>query len=177
MENKYQRGKIYKLVSSQTDKIYIGSTIQKLKYRKSQHEYKYKKNENKSSKFICCYDDFDIILIKEYPCNSKEELIREEGNMIKQYLDICVNYQIAGRTQKESKKEYYEKNKKEYYEKNKTKILEKRKEYRNKNKNLINKKQKEICNCECGFTYTKRNKARHLKTKKHQSNSARYNLI
>jgi hypothetical protein len=31
MENKYQRGKIYKLVSSQTDKIYIGSTIQKLR--------------------------------------------------------------------------------------------------------------------------------------------------
>ena len=186
MENKYQRGKIYKLVSSQTDKIYIGSTIQKLNIRKNEHKSK----KNCRSRYITCYDDFEIKLIKEYPCNSKKELYREEGCMIKQNLDICLNYVIAGRTNKEwrvenkdilkQKQKIYNLNniekikirKNNYYIKNKEIIKEKDKIYKNKNKDIINNKRKEICNCECGFTYTKSNKARHLKSKKHQSNSA-----
>jgi hypothetical protein len=197
MENKYQRGKIYKLVSSQTDKIYIGSTISTLKLRKSQHKNSKKNNKNNSSKFICCYEDFDIILIKEYPCNCKKELLTEEGNIIKQYLDICVNYQIAGRTTKEyyidnkqkikeQNKKYSKENiesikiyKKNYHIKNKDRIVNKTRLYRLKNIDYINeKKRTKKYYCECCKNYTcYDSKARHLKTKKHQSNSALYNLM
>ena len=159
MDNKYQRGKIYKLVSSQTDKIYIGSTIQTLKQRKSKH-----KNKPCRSREITCYEDFDIILIKEYPCNCKKELLREEGDIIKQNLDICVNYQIAGRTKKEHLREVG---------------IEYNKKYNIENRELINeKKRNKKYYCECCKNYTcYDSKARHLKSKKHQSNSARYNLI
>lgn len=183
MNNKYQRGKIYKLVSSQTDKIYIGSTIKKLKQRKAHHKFC-----PVSSRKITCFDDFDIVLIKNYPCNSRKELEREEGCLIKQNLDICVNQQIAGRTDKEWRDEnkdilkqkhkiYILNNiekikitKNNYYLKNKEIIKEKHKIYKNKNKDKINNKKKEICNCECGFTYTRSNKSTHLKSKKHLSN-------
>jgi hypothetical protein len=121
MENKYQRGKIYKLVSSQTDKIYIGSTIQKLSDRKSKH-----KTKPCSSKELTCYEDFDIILIKDFPCNSKKELEREEGCIIKQNLDICVNEKIPLRSRIEWRID------------NKEKIKKISKEYRLKNKNKVN---------------------------------------
>ena len=42
--NKYQQGKIYKLISSETDKIYIGSTCKKyLSQRLQDHKTDYKK--------------------------------------------------------------------------------------------------------------------------------------
>ena len=148
MDNKYQRGKIYKLVSSETDKIYVGSTIQKLKKRKSEHKTK----PNKSSKLICCYDNFNIVLIKNYPCNSKKELEREEGYIIKQNLDICVNEKIAGRTKKE-------------YNESRRDITN---EYR--------RNKKWYCEC-CKITINRCSKKRHEGIEKHQSNSARYNLI
>jgi len=181
MDNKYQRGKIYKLVSSQTNKIYIGSTITTLKKRKQGH----KDNPSKTSKLICCYNDFEIILIKEYPCNSKKELHKEEGCIIKQNLDICVNERIPGRTNKEHwqdvgieyHKNYRIENKerilirdRQYYYKN----IEKIKLYKRENRERYNIQQnnrKWFCEC-CNHTYPRNKKNRHLKTKKHQSNSA-----
>jgi hypothetical protein len=40
--SKYSEGKIYKLTSSQTDKVYIGSTIRSLNVRFSNHKSHYK---------------------------------------------------------------------------------------------------------------------------------------
>jgi len=141
MDNKYQRGKIYKLVSSQTDKIYIGSTIQTLKERKSKHKYS-TKNKKNSSKFICCYDDFEIELIKEYPCNSKKELEREEGCIIKQNLDICVNKNIAGRTKKEHWCDVGKETNKKYRIENKEKYKKKRYIYLKNNRDKTNETHK-----------------------------------
>lgn len=89
----------------------------------------------------------------------------------------------------EQTKKYYEKNKdkmlekcKEYYKKNKDNQKEQRTKYRKENKDKINKQIKdwhlknkeykkacdaEVFNCECGFTYTRSNKARHQKSKRH----------
>ena len=97
MDERYKRGKIYKLVSSQTDKIYIGSTIQSLGQRKALHKFR----PTKSSKNITCNQDWDIVRIKKFPCNCKKELEREEGNCVKENLDKCTNKKIAGRTDKE----------------------------------------------------------------------------
>lgn len=46
------------------------------------------------------YDDVCIELIEEFPCNSKVELLKREGEIIKQTPN-CVNRCVAGRTKKE----------------------------------------------------------------------------
>ncbi len=110
MENKYIRGAIYKIVDSGNNKAYYGSTINKLNSRFKGHKREYKywkagKLKTKTSSFII-FDEFGvdnctIELILEYPCNSRTELKKKEGEYIKN--NECVNKLIAGRT----KKEYY----------------------------------------------------------------------
>jgi hypothetical protein len=143
-DNKYQHGKIYKLTSSETTDIYIGSTIQPLCKRLKQHKHTYKRYLKGKYNYVYSYElskyvDCKIELIKEYPCDNKHELDNEEG--IYQKKMKCVNRYIAGR------------NKKEYYEDNKEKIK-------------VNKSQK--CICECGKEYTYSHKSRHEKSTKHQ---------
>ena len=66
----YENGRIYKLVSQQTDKIYIGSTKDKLCKRIAGHKYKYKKWLNDNTKGfltsfeIVKFDDCKIELLK-----------------------------------------------------------------------------------------------------------------
>ena len=106
----YQLGKIYKIISDQTEKIYIGSTTKKyLSDRMSQHRWDYKIGKNKSSKKIIRYDDAKIILIEKYPCGSIEELHAREQYWINENKDICVNKYVAytGLTSKEYQKEYF----------------------------------------------------------------------
>jgi hypothetical protein len=148
-QNRYARGKIYSLRSHQTDDIYIGSTIDILPKRLYQHKKEYERymNGNRhyvSSYEIIPYEDCYIELIENFPCNSKAELERKEGEHIR--ATQCVNKFIAGRTPKE----WYEDNKeqillkkKQYHEANKEQILLKRKEYDEANKEQRALKQKE----------------------------------
>jgi hypothetical protein len=46
------------------------------------------------------FDDVYIELIEDYPCNSKAELLKREGEIIRQTPN-CVNRCVAGRTKKE----------------------------------------------------------------------------
>ena len=171
--NKYQNGKIYKLVSSQTDKIYIGSTTLSLKKRFAEHKYT---SNVCSSKLITCYDDVDIKLLEEYPCNNRKELFKKEGFYIRN--NKCVNKQILGRTQKEywfETKPLRHKRQREFYQENREEIIKKNSIY---NKKPVRKIwEKTIVDCDCGKTYTKSNKARHMKSKFHLSNTARNFLI
>lgn len=157
MPPNYQQGKIYSIRSHQTDQIYIGSTTQSLCRRFVKH----KQPTNKSnSKEILKYEDAYIELIELFPCNSKEELNRKEGEHIRA-SNNCVNKRIAGRTNKEyydtnhdkiaeQQKEYYQNNhdkilerNKEHYEANRNKILEQKKEYYQANKDKITEQQKQ----------------------------------
>jgi hypothetical protein len=170
----YQNGKIYKLVSNQTDKIYVGSTTQPLYKRKSKHKSNYKKwvDDNTRSYMtsyeICKYGDCDIILIELFPCNSKIELHARERHFI-ETLD-CVNKYIPGRTKKEYGKIYREENKEEiklkkkkYRENNKEHLKQKSKEYYLDNKEIINQKKKK---------YQEDNKEEiKLKNKKYRENN------
>ncbi len=54
-----------------------------------------------------CIDKFYIELYERYKCNTKEELNIHEGEIIRQIGTM--NMKIAGRTQKEYKKQYYQK--------------------------------------------------------------------
>ena len=190
--SKYSNSKIYKLTSSQTDKVYIGSTTQTLTKRLSKHKSNFKRWKNgkysyTSSYELIKYDDVYIELLELCPCSNKMELCRREGKMI---LDNnCVNKHVAGRTKKESatiyrhknkekikerKKEYVEANKekikeykKEYDEANKERLKERRKEYVEANKEKIKEMMNEKFTCECGGKYTYANKSQHFKSKKH----------
>jgi len=147
--SKYIQGKIYKLTSSQTDKVYIGSTIKSLNDRFSNHKYNYKRwlksqMDKITSYDLLQYEDVKIELIKEFPCETRTELEKEEGKII--LYNNCVNRCVAGRT----KKEYVEANKekikeyyKEYVEANKEKIKERQKEYVEANKEKIKEYYKE----------------------------------
>ena len=141
--SKYSQGKIYKLTSSQTDKVYIGSTYRSLSERFSGHKTHYKCwLTSQVKKITSCdllqYTDVKIELIKEFPCETKKELEKEEGKLIVE--NNCVNKHVAGRTRKET-----------------TRIS------RNKNKEKIYEK----FTCECGGNYIYANKSRHFKNKKH----------
>jgi hypothetical protein len=109
---------------------------------------------------------------KEYYIENKEQIKEyyiENKEKIKEYQK---EYKKENKEQiKEYKKEYYIENKeqikekcKEYRIEHKEKIKEKNKEYRIENKEKIDEK----ITCECGSTYIKRHKCRHIKTKKHQ---------
>ena len=84
--NKYNNGKIYKVINDVSDKIYIGSTIRKLNERFLNHKAN-SRNEKKQSIFYNYIREigilhFKIILIKNCECYSKEELEKEEFNCI-----------------------------------------------------------------------------------------------
>jgi hypothetical protein len=168
----YQNGKIYCLRSYQTDDIYIGSTTQPLNERLSKHRFDFKKQRHRVTSFeILKYDDCYIELIKTCPCDTKEELLRHEGERIRSIK--CVNKNIAGRTDKEYRddnKEKLLKQKKEYYENNRTELLKKKKEYAKKNNLGVVRKQymKE---------YNEKNNEKLLKQKKenYEKNKEKYN--
>ena len=77
---------------------------------------------------------------------------------------------------KEYKKKWYEDHKeeqlakqKEKYEENKEVILERNRIYRENNQDKIEAQACQVIKCECGNTYTRQNKNRHLNSKTHQA--------
>ena len=124
----YQKSKIYAIKSYQTEMIYIGSTTQILSKRLGEHRTNYKKNVAISSKKILKYEDYYIELIENFPCNTKEELLKREGFHIRENINICVNHEIAGRTKQEYIQDNIEKIK-QYRQDNVEKIKETKKQY------------------------------------------------
>jgi hypothetical protein len=142
----YSNGKIYTIRSSQTDKYYIGSTTTSLAKRLSNHKGHYNAGIYLTSAEIFKYGDAYIELLEDYPCCSKNDLNKREGQLIRQYKNECVNKNIAGRTKTEYKKQYDDNNKdnkKQYYEINKEEIKEKSRLYRIENREQINQRDRE----------------------------------
>jgi hypothetical protein len=146
----YNNSKIYKIVSPQTDKIYVGSTTKdKLCQRMAQHRAIYKRYLNDKERDyitsfeILKYEDAIIILIEAFPCNTKDELHARERYWIENTAN-CVNKFIPTR------------NKKEY-----------NKYYREKNTEQIKKLKNEKISCICGGRYSRCQKKRHEMTTKH----------
>ena len=155
----YQDGKIYTIrCKTDNELIYVGSTVEKLSRRMAGHRGKSKKTPNSKfySKVNDNWDNWFIELYELYPCNTKEDLQKREGEIIRKIGNL--NHIINGRTQKEyyadnidRRKKYSEDNKdkrKEYCKNNKDKIKGKSKEYNKNNKDKIkeNKKQNYLQN-------------------------------
>ena len=87
----YSKSKIYKIQSaSQPDVVYYGSTTQKyLSSRMTEHRATFKRGEYRSSHEILKRPDAKIILVENYPCSSKDELLKREYEYIHQ--NNCVN--------------------------------------------------------------------------------------
>ena len=72
----YQLGKIYKIECNVTGKVYIGSTCEPILARRlAGHITSYKRYLNGKFHYISSFDvlqneDYDIVLIESYPCNS-----------------------------------------------------------------------------------------------------------
>jgi hypothetical protein len=181
----YQNSKIYKIepiVDHEEHEIYIGSSTKTyLSQRMDKHRSGYKRWKQGKGGHIRSFDLFDIygiencqiLLIESYPCETRDELTSREGHFIRTLK--CVNKNIAGRSNKESCKQYYENNidtirekKKLYYEDKREIINEKHKLYREKNKELLHEKKNEKILCACGSNYTRTNYTRHCKSKRHE---------
>ena len=161
--NKYHNGTIYNITDIAYAECYIGSTVQPVCNRMSEHRKDYKrfKNGGKGMEYrsFVLFDkhgveNCKIELIESYPCESREELTKREGYWI-QLNEGCVNKQIAGRNKKqyyqdtvdvwrEYHKHYRETNKdkirsqhQEHYDNNKEEILSALKEYYLVNKDKI----------------------------------------
>ena len=151
----YLKGMIYMLEPSckhDIKDIYYGSTTQPLHDRFHSHKSNFITNREKHvSKSKILFEKYGvenikIVLVKYYPCNTKQELEAEESIYIRN--NECINTVIPGR----SKKEYYQGRGREL-----DKI------YRDNNSNKIKEKLK----CDCGSEVKKYNLKEHEKTKKH----------
>ena len=146
----YQNGKIYCIRNYIDDDIYIGSTTQPLSKRMAWHRQSYQSMEKKNRKLYSKMNElgleqFYIELYETYPCDSKEELLKKEGETIRK-LNSILNKRIETRT----REEYYEDNKekitedrKTYYQENKDKILTYQKQYREDNKEYLKEYDKQ----------------------------------
>lgn len=178
-------GRVYKIIHTQSDIIYIGSTINTLRDRFKTHKSSHSKCV--ISKYIQEFgsDQFKIILIKEYEVVDKNHLEAYEQLWINKTK--CINHKSSFKISKIYMKEYRDLNKdtireqrKEYRDLNKEKIKEYQKEYRKNNKDyyknkckeyyelnkqyILEKKEKikcDVCKCLVNNIY------RHNKTQKH----------
>ena len=190
----YQNSIIYKLCHCndlENKNIYIGSTTN---FTRRKYEHKNRCNNEKNIEYNLPvyqfirnnggWDEWKMIPIEVFPCNSKNELeVRERYHI--ELLKSKLNKQKPTRSKKEwaidnkeiiaeQQKQHYEDNKKQilekskqYYEDNKEKIAEKGKQYREANKEIIAEKAKVKVICDhCGCEITKSYLKKHQQSKK-----------
>ena len=165
----YANGKIYKLISNQTDDIYIGSTTQSLATRKSEHKSDYKRFLNGTKPYMTSYelvkyDNIEIILIDYCVCNNKDELRKKEQEFIDSLKCVNKHYAFGKKDQTENNRRLN----RERYIRKREEILEKDRIYKMNNKEKISERTKVLMTCECGATFRKDGRNRHLKSIKHQ---------
>ena len=79
----YSKGKIYKIVNDIDDYVYVRSTIEILSSRMAKHRHRaIRQTDNKANLYQHMrkygFNHFQIILIRNVPCDNKEELLKEE---------------------------------------------------------------------------------------------------
>jgi predicted GIY-YIG superfamily endonuclease len=107
----YKNSKIYKIVNDENNKFYIGSTTQPL--HKRMYGHRSKNNGCVSKNLDVDLKECKIILIEEFECNTRQEMLIKEREYFDKYkkekLNI-VNYNRPIISEIE-KNQYYENNK------------------------------------------------------------------
>jgi len=184
----FAKGKIYKI---EVDGLtYYGSTATTLKKRMIKHKSGYKRWKNgigsnyKSFTLFDKYgfDNCQIKLVEDYPCQTKKELLIREDWYIKTME--CINEKAAHITKEELReqtRQYYQDHKednkekrnetsRQYRQDHKEEINEKQLQNYHANKEAISEKKKERIVCECGREFRKSYIARHRRTAFHLAN-------
>ena len=178
----YNLAKIYKIVRKSDDLLlYVGSTCEPMLCRRlDKHKGMSKQKPNirvyKSITDNGGWENHQILLIKLYPCNSRDELHSEESRFIRAlnpignknipmrtskdyYLDNCENIKSRVNNFRKENPEII----KERKRLERIKHIEKYQQYYIENKEKKNQK----IYCCCGSTYTYQHKSNHFKSKKH----------
>ena len=143
---KYQEGKIYKILNSENDDVYIGSTCQKLSKRMTNHRTNAKRGINHllyQKMRDIGENKFYIELVEEYPCSSLEQLNKREGEWIREMATL--NEKVAGRTKQEYANDNREiKNQKarEHYQENREQEIERSRNNYQRDRERINERHK-----------------------------------
>jgi hypothetical protein len=150
----YSNGKIYKIVCNITGDVYVGSTCEPILARRlAGHVKSYKcwlngKGNNMTSYKIIATGNYDIVLIEFFPCNTKDQLHARESHYTQTIQ--CVNMiKNQGLLIELGRIDY-------------------NKQYSVDHKEQIKKHNSTVFICECGCSYTRHNKLRHERSKKHQ---------
>lgn len=143
----YKDGKIYKISSGLTDRIYIGSTTKPIEKRFKQHQNAYKCGCNRLAELLMD-DDAEIHLVESFPCDNRIDLIKREQHHLELNRLNVINMNKAYTP---------------------LKGLAYSKDYHQQNKNSIHirKRNKVFCPC-CACTISSSGKAKHCKSEKHK---------
>ena len=164
----YSKGLVYKLCCNDTNitDIYVGSTTNFIRRKCTHKSACNNKNDKKYNRYVYKFirnnggwDNWSMILLREYSTTNKKQLERKERKYIEK-LGATLNSHIPTRTQSEwyednkelscersrvnyaNNKEHYKKMNKDRYEANKEEVLEQQREYYNKNKQMILEREK-----------------------------------
>ena len=163
-EMDYSKCIIYKIQhKDNNDLLYVGHTTNFTK-RKNEHKSRVICEMNKEYNHKVYqmirenggWDDFNMVVIKDFPCENKQQATTEEDRIMRE-MKATMNTFRASRSQKE-----YRQDNKEYF-------INYKAEYFQKNKERITSKNNKVCICECGKEYTYQNRLRHEKTKFHKT--------
>lgn len=160
----YSKAIIYTIRNkNDTSLIYVGSTTRRLEERFRSHKAIANTNRYPNhrlySRMKDNIDDWYIQLHQDYPCNSKEELLKKEAEVIRAIATL--NCSIPLRTDAEYCKEDRAKNPEKY--------RLKKKKYRETHKEYIKERAEIRWTCECGCEIRWVNKAKHFRTEKHKN--------
>lgn len=102
-------GIIYAITSESTDDIYIGSTFSSLEKRWKEHKASQrlwiKGLGNFTTAFkIMEFEDAEIVCVEQYDNITKEELLKREGEVMKETIN-CINAKVPGKTKEQIKKD------------------------------------------------------------------------
>lgn len=150
----YQDGKIYTFqCNTDTSLIYVGSTTKPLWYTKSIHKRYSRVYPNYPLYTVMANNggwyNWYIKLIESFPCNSKSELEKRKGEIMREIGSL--NLKLPPYLTMENNPEYQKEYDKEYREKNKIRIQKQKEELAKK----IQKQKEEL--------------AKHLENEKHKS--------
>jgi len=103
----YAEGRVYVVLNTVNDKKYVGSTVCALSKRMGEHRTA-ATSANGRPLYVAMrelgVDKFYIELVKDFPCERKEQLNAEEGRVIRELNTVWpngYNKNIAGRARKE----------------------------------------------------------------------------
>lgn len=164
----YSKTIIYKICCKDPSilDVYIGHTTH-LNKRRNVHKANTLNSNNKDYNMYVYnfirnnggWDNWNIIMIEQYPCNNKLEATKRERELIEE-LKATLNKRIPFKTIDELKENQI-KCRKNWEQNNKNYIIEKQKEYTNNNIEEIKQRRQQKILCECGMTISYQCFSRH----------------